>query len=605
MAEPVEYSPELNRRRTALQAFLTSLVASAKTSGLYKDGHPMIVQIGERIVNLLQKTLAGEQNITLEVKSKTVLVDETPLPETPEVTFFASSLHTVGVGGVLFTNRLSVTGMLEFFKVLTLKPDEKNTLGDIQKSLQAARIEGMQLVFIQSFVSTGETEQKEEKPGGLTEDQVAAFTRAKTLPDFLTMLLHQNDALRGKEAEAVSTLLERALYREVSLEKLDEGMPWALYDPRIKERFQRFCAAMAYKPKFRGTRPKKGPGPAWSREALASWVAVFDNADLERIHDHRSHDKKDSSAWALEMTHRILDNPASPSHPKYATMSYVRLLRELVQDGRVDILVSEFDRWRAMGANPATAKFFADFRKQVQERVVNQVFAEQFVLHLGSLPFSDASILRQAADFCVFLGDDFVPLLLEELRRLSDKELRSKFCTLLTAVGRSVGIAHLVKALADEDWFLVVNVIGILSEIADLAAAKHVAPVLQHGHAKAREAAMRFLTKFGGADAADGLAGFIAATPHYEETAKAVIALSLLREPGVDRRLLEAYPKTPDYATKVSIVTALGRFPGPEVIRFLKETARRTWYEVFTGLNKELRNAAKHALAQIREEGKA
>ncbi|MBI5882965.1 MAG: HEAT repeat domain-containing protein [Elusimicrobia bacterium] len=603
MPEAAEFSPEANRRKTAVQAFLASLMTSAKTSVLYKPGHTMVLQIADRMIALLLKTLGGEQTLTLEVKARTVIIEDIVLPESAEVSAFASSLHTLGVGGVLFTNRISQEGMCEFFRALTAKPDEKRTLSDLQKTLQNTRIEGLTLSFILSFVTTGETEVKEQKPGSLTEDQIAAFLKAPILPDFMTLILHQNEDLRGKEAESVTSLIERLLYREVSVEKFEEGMPWDLYDPRIKGRWLEFRRLMEWKPKVRGRRSDKAAVPAWSRPVLASWAAVFVDTDLERVHDHRVHEHKESMIWALEETHRILDHPVGPSQPKFALAAYLRLLQGFSRDGRVDILLAEFDRWRAMESDPAFAKAFAGFRDGVREKVLGPVFAEQFVQHLSTLPLASAEVLRKVADFCLFLGDDIMPLLLEELRRLSDKDLRARFCVLIAAVARVMGFDLLLKTLSDADWFLVTNVIGILAEIGRPEAAKQVAPVLMHGHAKAREAAMKFLTKYGGDDAADGLAHFIAATPHREETAKAVIALSLLRAAGIDKRLLEAYPKVPDYGTKVSIVMALGRFPGPEAIRFLKQTARRTWYEVFTGLNKELRHAAKHALEQMKHEG--
>ncbi|MFA6317768.1 MAG: hypothetical protein WC943_10150 [Elusimicrobiota bacterium] len=604
MPEAAEYNAEFNRRKTAVQAFLTSLMASAKTSILYKPGHVMSLQIADRMLGMLQKTLGGEQTLTLEVKAKTVVIEEIALPETPEVAAFASSLHTLGVGGVLFTNRMTQESMCDFFRALMVKVDEKHTLSDLQKALQNTRIEGMTLSFILSFVSTGETEAKEQKPGDLSEDQIAAFLKAPTLADFLTFLLHQNEDLRGKEAEAVTGHIDRLLYKELSVQRFEEAMPWALYDPRIRQRWDWFRRTAAWKPKTRGRRAEKASAAAWSRPILASWAAAVDDAELERISDHRVHEHRESMVWALEETHRILDRPVGPSQPKFALAAYLRLLREFARDGRVDILLAEFDRWTAMEKAPAFAKLYAGFRQGVRDKVVTPVFAELFVQHLGSVPMASAEVLRKVADFCLFLGEDLVPMLLEELRRLSDKDLRQRFCVLLAAVGRGPGFDHILKALSDDDWFLVVNVIGIVTEIGRPEAVKHVAPVLMHPHAKAREAAMKFITKFGGADAADGLAHFIAASPHREETPKAVIALSLLRAAGIDKRLLEAYPKVPDYATKVSLITALGRFPGPEAIRFLKETARRTWYEVFTGLNKELRQAAKGALEQMRQEGR-
>ncbi|MBI5624949.1 MAG: HEAT repeat domain-containing protein [Elusimicrobia bacterium] len=605
MSETADQGVELGRRKTAIAAFLASLMTSAKTSVLYKAGHPMIVQIADRMLALLQKTLGGEQTLTLEVKAKTVRFEDTPLPEGGETTAFATALHTLAVGGILFTNRINQAGMCELFRILTSKVDEKNTLADLQKALQSARIEGLQFNFILTFVSTGETETKEQAPGQLSEDQLTAFLKAESLPDFLTLLLHQSEDLKGKEAETVTGLLDRVLYREVGLERFEEAMPWKLYSPRIRERFRELVGRMAWKPKVRGRRASKADVQAWSEPVLASWAALYDEADLARANDHRIHEHRESLGWALEEVHRILDAPAAPSQPKFALATYLRVLRDLCVQGRVDVLLREFPRWAAMAKDPSMAKLHADFKTRLRDRLVNPIFTEHLAAHLGTPAMADPPAVAAAADLCLFLGPDLMPFLLEELRRLSDKDLRARFCAFLALVAKGMGSEHLLNAVSDTDWFLVVNVLGILSELGLPESVARVAPVLMHEHAKAREAAMKFLIKFGGPAAADGMARFVAETPHREDVPKAVIALSLLRTPGIEKRLLAAYPKVPDYETRVSLVRALGRFPGHEVIRFLKETSRRSWYEIFTGVNKELRLAAKHALEQLRKEGGA
>ncbi|MEK7742776.1 MAG: hypothetical protein AAB578_00165, partial [Elusimicrobiota bacterium] len=134
-------------------------------------------------------------------------------------------------GGVARTG-----GFLELFRVLLLKPDEKNTLTDLQKAVQGTRIDGLQMMFILSFVVTGEEEHK-QMPGQLSEDQIAAFAAARDLPDFLALLQHQNEKLSGKEAEKVADLLDSLRYRDLTLEKFAEEFPWASYDPRLQARF--------------------------------------------------------------------------------------------------------------------------------------------------------------------------------------------------------------------------------------------------------------------------------------------------------------------------------------------------------------------------------
>ncbi len=608
MPETQEYSPELNRKRTAVTTFLTTLMTSAKTSLLYKAGHTMGVQISERMVGVLKQALGTEQNLPLEVKAKTVVLEESELTPTAEITLFASALHTLGIGGVLFTNRVTPEGMAEFFRILMSRPDEQKTLTDLQKAVQTTRIDGLQLNFILSFVSTGETEVKPQKPGNLSEEQILAFCRGATLPDFMALLLRQNEELIGKEAEAVTALLDRALYREVPIEKFEAEMPWSLYDPRIRGHWDALRAAAAWRPKSRGA-PRadqpRAPRQRWAVAPLLSWAGLYEAKELERLHDRHAHETKESLMLALHKTHAILDHPVGPSQPKYALQAYVRLLAELGRIGRVEVLLQEFDRWTAMREDVGMAPLFQGFQESLREKVVKPVFAEPFVAQLATIPVSDAETLERLSSFAVFMGEGFVPLMLEQLRNVQDKDHRAKLCALLTQVGKAVGVKPLVEALADPDWFLVVNVIGILNDIAEPANAPAVVPCLKNGHPKVRESAVRFLGKFGCPEGAEGLAEFIGTTSHFEETGKAVIALSLLNVPGIGEMLLKAYARTPDYDTKVSVVRGLGRQGSAKAVALLKETARRSWYEILTGLNKELRKASKEALETLKKEGHA
>ena len=102
----------------------------------------------------------------------------------------------------------------------------------------------------------------------------------------------------------------------------------------------------------------------------------------------------------------------------------------------------------------------------------------------------------------------------------------------------------------------------------------------------------------------DGFAQLAATTQDPEEAGRVIIALSRLSHPQLDAKLIDIYPKVSDYKTKVSVVLALGRFPTDRSIKFLIPVARRTWYEIVTSLNKDLRKAAKGSLEQIRKEKK-
>lgn len=573
-----------------IEVFLRSLMTGAKTVSLYKSGHPIIQQISERVVGLLAQALGQDTTLTLDIKAKSSFLGETQLPETPEIVSFSAALHTLGVGQILFTNRITKEGMYEFFRVLTAKADEKNTLTDIQKSLQTVRIDGLQMVFILSFVVTGEEEEpKAQTPGQLTEEQISAYLKASNAPDFLYLLLKQNEPLVGKEAEAVTDLLDRALHRDIPIEVFEKGMPWDKYDARILEHWKRLAADIAFDPEKR-----------WRKDALITRVAFISDEDLKACESPQAHEKKDAIRYSLDSAHELLEKASGDRQPKYVLLAYVRLLAELSADGNIDRLLKEFDFWRGLGG--AMKPLLGALQEQVRAKLLTGAFAGPFVARL-SHTVKDSAEFKKAQEFVVYLGDAAVPLLLEELRSVQDKGTRQKLCSLLAGVGKTTGTRALLAALKDPDWFLVSNVVTVLLEIGNPEHQKPVSALLQHAHQKVREAAVRAVGKFGGANAATALGAFIAkAAP--EEAALAVTTLSLLSAPGVDEKLIAAFDKVQAYETKVAIAACMGRVATNESVRFLKSQARRSWYEILTKRNHELRQAARQSLEQLKKDGK-
>ena len=183
---------------SAIATFVGSLMPSARMMALYKPDHPLVLQIAERSRNVLLKTLGQETTLVVDVKGKTVSYGEQALADSKDIAQFGSTLHTLGIGQVLFTNRLAKEGMRDLLRILVLKPDDAHPLTAIQQELQKTKIDGLQMTFILSFVATGENEEAAQIPGQLTEEQVSAFIRAETLPDFLILLLRQAEGFRRK-----------------------------------------------------------------------------------------------------------------------------------------------------------------------------------------------------------------------------------------------------------------------------------------------------------------------------------------------------------------------------------------------------------------------
>lgn len=579
MTEPIG-APD-RERLAAASVLVRGLVTGARTVLLYKDGHPMKPQIAERVAALVPAAIGQDTNLTLDIKAKQVLLGEAPVPDTKETTAFAAALHQLGVGQVLITDRLTPEGLLEFFKVLNAKPEGTTTLSDVQKAVQQVRIDGLQMSFILSFVVTGE-EEAEQTPGQLSEEQVQAFIAARNLPDFLYLLFKQNEPLHGKQADSVSELLEGVLFREVAVERLEAELPWSLYDPRIRVRWDELA------------RERQGG----RREALISRLSLSAEAEVRALDYRLAHEHDAAMTHSLESVHAFMQAPPAPPMVKFASLAYVRLLGELAARGDLPALLKESGTWDALAGGPM-APAFEDLLSRARETTLTPALASGLVRRLGEgdqeLPTLEAFSLR--------LGDGLVPLLLEELRNVSDKNHRQRLLRLLASLGRALGTQRLVLALDDEDWLLVASVIQVLGDVDGPAHAKSVQPLLKHKHRKVREAAVVFLSKTGGPEAADGLAACICATREPEEVRHAITRLSMLAAPGVDRRLVEAFPRLSDYSCQVALVTALGRVATASSIPFLTGLARRNWYEVLTGRNKELRHAARRALEDLRKGG--
>lgn len=578
------------QRFPAVEAFLGALVKGAKTVSLYKEGHPLIPQVVERVNNMLKAAIGQDPNLTLDIKAKSVLMEEDPLPNTPETAFFASVLHMLGVGQVLFGARLSNEGLLEFMRILVAKPEGGKNLSDLQKAVQDVRIDGLQMSFILSFVVTGDQQVDTRLPGHLTEEQVQAFVKAAALPDLLLLLYRQNEPLTSPEAEAVTSLLGSVLGQEMTREEFQEKMPWASYDPRIRACWDFLLASAG------------NDGPH-RRDSLVSELSLLSAQDRAFMASPRMHEAAAAFQYSLDQTHALIAHPAGDRQPKFAVQAYMRLLTDLARRGDAGRLLQESDLWKRLEADAVWSAHMLAIRSDFQERLPTPAVAESLGTRIASAaPGSDD--YKRILGFCIALGPKMTPGLLDSLRRAQDRAAREKLCSFLAALGRSTGPEVLIAGLADEDYFMVVNIVGILGELGLPDLVKHLAPLLRHRHPKVRAAAVRGLGRAGGAAAAEALAAFIAAGTHPEEERLGVTALSLLIEPNVPEMLVAAFERNKDYETRVGIVTALGRLPGPKTRPFLEEVSRRSWYEWLTGLNKALRLAARTSLKQITLEPK-
>ncbi|MEK9145536.1 MAG: HEAT repeat domain-containing protein, partial [Elusimicrobiota bacterium] len=359
--------------------------------------------------------------------------------------------------------------------------------------------------------------------------------------------------------------------------------------------------------------PERGRSPlakgaGWTLPDLAAWTLLFAEGDLASMQDHRGLDGEEALRHSLAKAHALLDNPAVSAQLKHTVTAYARLIGELGRAGDVAKLLVEHARWKAMSADKRlSGGLFENFHTRVKDAASNASVASQLVAFLAK---AESSALEALDEFIRFIGPAMVPLLIDQMRELADKEKRHKLRSVLASVCLRTGSKPLLDRLSEEDWFVVSNVVAILGEMARPDDLAKLPPLLKHGHRKVREAAVRVLVKSGGSEALEGLASFVETASDEEgseaEALTALIALSQARHPGLDKRLMVSFGRTQDYGIQVGIASALGRIAeSPEVIPFLVEKARRSWYEILTGAHQELHEAAMQSLERLRKDGKA
>lgn len=575
------------KKHAAIELFVRGLVKGARSVSLYKEGHAMVAQITTRVLALLAAARGREVSLSLDVKAKEAQLDGEPLPNTAEITEFASSLHTLGVGQITFSDRLQDAGMLELMRLLVLKPDDANPLELLQKKVQEAKIDGLQIVSKMSFVETEEVSQ--QKPGELSEEQLQAFCAAASIPDFLTLLFKQNEPISSKEGAALTNLLDSALNREISAEALREKLPWSCYDPRILARFDELLADIRERRK-------------WSGPALVCELSTFSNEDLAFLESGAEHRADAAFRLAVDQVHAILENPVGERQPKFALQAYARLLEDEGRAGALESLLAESAIWRKMAGDAKWGSYLAVLKHDVQERVPSAALSKALVAKLVAHE-PESAAFKELEDFTLSLGDKMTPLLMEDLRGVQDKDGRRRLAALLARVCRTLDVKPVLDAISDPDYFHVMQALGILVEMGHPNAAECAARLLEHEHPKVRQTSLQTLRRLGGEVAVEGIYAFIASGKHPEETKLAVTTLSLIPGKTVADKLIAVYGRNEDYETRVAIATALGRFPGEKVVEFLQPLAAWNWWEWITGTNKDLRQAARTSLHQLKVEG--
>ena len=571
---------ELGEKLQKAAALLRVLHTSARAIALYKPDHPAVMPVCERAIEALDESLDGELRLRLELRPRSAFYAGKELPPSSETEAFACALHSLGVGSVTFTKRLTCEGLLAFFPFLAVRPDEAAALGGLRQAAQLLRIDGLELEFVEAFID-GSGQPEEPPPGRLSAAQVEGFCLARNLPDLLTLLLRQNEGLTSPEAQDITDLLCGVLKHELALEEFAQAMPWDRYDPRIRRLFEDLAAGS-----------ERGSG--WRRDALISWAAALRRSDAEARKRRREHAHEEALLWSWDLARGFVDHPANESQARCARRAYARLFCAMAEQGRVIDLFQEHGRLNAL--DPALSQRAREALLKPAAIVKIAKFVQ--MLREGSSDFSNA------LEMLLFLGRDVLPPLLEEMAASPEGTVRVQLLRLLAILAGLMGDQAFLTALEHQDWTLAVAAAEVLAHQGNALAAPRVARLLRHGRVEVRESAVRALLKLKAKAAGPDLAAFLAqAEP--PEAARTAQALAGSGFPSADDTLISAFRGAADSSVQRAIVEALGRLPTPTSRAFLEEQARQNLFEFVTGRNKELRQAVQEALESLRRGGRS
>lgn len=308
----------------------------------------------------------------------------------------------------------------------------------------------------------------------------------------------------------------------------------------------------------------------------------------------------ESLAASLRQARIHLDGSAIGADIDGRLEPYLALLEAYARRGDVEVLLRECSVWRGWSGHPALGARFQEVQGRLQQALVQPDLARRLGVYLRGRRVDDIAEFRDFLSFVLFLGPGMVPVLLEELRGVSDRTLRHKLAYLLASLCRLLGTAVVRAALRDPDPRHAEAALGILQEAGGSESFDDIRALTTHADKRLRLAALRAMCRMGGPGAAAAISEFITSGPDAGELGQAIAFLAAMEAPGLERALIAAYARAPDNAIRVAVARALARFPSAESVRFLGEISRRSWYEILTGGKRELRLAALQSLAAIR-----
>ncbi len=292
-----------------------------------------------------------------------------------------------------------------------------------------------------------------------------------------------------------------------------------------------------------------------------------------------------------------------PMAHRHTTEGVERLLLVLVKRGQLVLLMEELHELQNHAAmlneaHPWRTEALGRLQASLQKpEAMDEALA---FLFLGDK--EQASALT--GPYFEMLGGPMVRHLIHALGREQDRTRRGRVMDALRVFG-PLAVGPLREILQESaPWFLLRNVMGLLSELGDAGALPEVLLHLRHGEARVRRAAVRAAWKLGGPAAEPHLLALLKDTDP-ETKLEIVFGLGQLRSENAVPALLEVVNdrRSPE-ALRLKVLETLAFVQSPQSALPLSELVKR---KGFFGSNESsvIRLAAAKALASILPAGRA
>lgn len=252
---------------------------------------------------------------------------------------------------------------------------------------------------------------------------------------------------------------------------------------------------------------------------------------------------------------------------------------EIVQNiGRImDIRMQKKDLRGAIQMLEGLKGFLAVYDTPSQRAMLEQVISSAGSIENLKVLFGMSQDPAEIRQYMHLLGTQSLTQMIEVLRELNDRKQRRLLCEILAEIGKQ-DIEVLAKALNDELWYVVRNVVMILGMTKEPGAVKHLEKVLKHADVRVRRETVRALEGISNNETKDL---FIAALEDGDVTVR-IAALKVLRRlkaPGLyellTRNISRDELRKKPFAEKRELLETIAVVGGEEAFPLLSELFKK------------------------------